>query len=123
MYLVRFTVERGLVLASGTDGCQVSKRRENDADLADSEMLRALSRDSAAKRRRLEKAGEGLRVLMALIERRRDSGLEVSGGLTGWARGEGLLLLESVYSFAESGRRGCVICTGMVSVVVVLHVV
>jgi len=78
--------ECGLVLAMGTDGCQISKEREAEANHADSEMLRELSKGFGEKRRRLERAGEGLQVLMAIIERRRDSGWEVRRGLADWAR-------------------------------------
>ena len=60
-----------------TGGYKVSKEREAAANRADSEMLREISKGSGVKRRKLEKAGEGLQVLMALIERRRASGIEV----------------------------------------------
>lgn len=57
---------------------QESKRRETEADRADSEMLKELSDDSrATERKRLERAGKGLQMLMALIERRRVFGFEV----------------------------------------------
>lgn len=58
---------------------QDSKRRETEANRADSEMLQELSDDSrTTERRRLERVGKGLQMLMALIERRRAFGLEVN---------------------------------------------
>ncbi|CAM9954926.1 unnamed protein product [Pylaiella littoralis] len=55
-----------------------SKRREAEADRADSEMLKRVSEDSGTTvRRRLERAGKGLQMLIALIERRRAYGFEM----------------------------------------------
>lgn len=53
---------------------QVSKRREREAELADSQMLAEIT---GLKRKELERAGKGLQKLTALIERRRSFGFEV----------------------------------------------
>lgn len=72
-----------LVTTYGGDMSRVqeSKRRGTEADRADSEMLKELGDDSrTAERRRLERTGKGLQMLMTLIERRRASGFEVKRG-------------------------------------------
>ena len=58
---------------------QVSRRREAEADRADSAMLREISRaPPGGERERLERAGKGLQMLTEIIERRRQSGFEVN---------------------------------------------
>lgn len=72
-----------LKYGGGMSRVQESKRREAEADRADSKMLEELGDDSrTAERRRLERTGKGLQMLMALIERRRASGFEVKKGLS-----------------------------------------
>ncbi|CAM9670051.1 unnamed protein product [Ectocarpus sp. 13 AM-2016] len=53
---------------------EVSKRREREAERADSRMLAEIT---VVKRKELERAGKGLQKLTALIERRRSFGFEM----------------------------------------------